>query len=99
MNNIKSIFDLLYHQSFPSDPGKEINDVDLVMIDADTMGLVSSFLEAKGKLSISKIEMLKNCIENLEVIIPNLNKSEKKYFIELKDLASKVFEQIENNNY
>ena len=90
MEKIQIIFDRLYHQSFPSESGKEINGVDLVMIDADTIGIITCFLGNKGKLSQPQINILRSCINDLTLLIPHLSKTEKEYFSSLKDLAEKV---------
>lgn len=88
MEHIKTIFDRLYKEPFPSEGGKEVLSVDLVLIDADTMGLVSQFIGNKGHLKVDKIKMLERCYADLKTIVPQLDKNEKQYFASLKQLAN-----------
>jgi len=90
MEHIKIIFDRLYKEPFPSERGKEILGVDLVLIDSDTMGLISSFLSNKGYLTVDEIKMLDSCLSDLNKIVPQLEKIEKQYFASLKQLAKDI---------
>ncbi len=88
MEHIKTLFDRLYHEPFPSERGKEVLGVDLVLIDADTMGLVSQFISKKVHLEVDKIKMLERCYADLKSIVPQFDKNEKQYFASLKQLAN-----------
>jgi hypothetical protein len=87
LEHIKTIFDRIYKEPFPSEKGKEILGVDLVLIDSDTIGLVSRFIGCKGHLLESEIKMLETCLSDLNKIVPELEKNEKQYFASLRHLA------------
>lgn len=90
LKHIKTIFNRLYKEPFPSDRGKEILGVDLVLIDSDTMGLTSRFLSSKGHLTVDEIKMLESCLSDLNKIVPQLDKNEKQYFTSLRQLAKDI---------
>lgn len=92
MEHIKTIFDRLYKEPFPSERGKEILGVDLVLIDSDTMGLTSRFLGSKGHLTTDEIKMLDCCLADLNKIVPQLDKHERQYFASLRHLAKDILE-------
>ena len=92
MEHIKTIFDRIYKEPFPSERGKEILGVDLVLIDSDTIGLTSRFLGSKGHLTKEEIKMLDSCFSDLSKIVPQLDKCEKQYFASLRQLAKEILE-------
>ncbi len=92
MEHIKNIFERLYTEPFPSECGKEILGVDLVLIDSDTMGLASRFLSSKGHLTADEIRMLTSCLNDLIKIVPQLEKVERQYFASLRQLAKYILE-------
>ncbi len=92
MEHIKTIFDRLYIEPFPSERGKEILGVDLVLIYSDTMGLASCFMGSKGHLTTDEIKMLDSCFSDLNKIVPQLDKREKQYFASLRKLAKEILE-------
>ena len=92
MEHIKTIFDRIYKEPFPSERGKEILGVDLVLIDSDTIGLTSRFLGSKGHLTKEEIKMLDSCFSDLNKIVPQLDKCEKQYFASLRQLAKEILE-------
>ncbi len=92
MEHIKTIFDRIYKEPFPSERGKEILGVDLVLIDSDTIGLTSRFLGSKGHLTKEEIKMLDSCFSDLSKIVSQLDKCEKQYFASLRQLAKEILE-------
>lgn len=92
MEHIKTIFDRLYKEPFPSERGKEVLGVDLVLIDSDTMGLTTCFLGSKGHLTTDQLNMLSSCYADLNKIVPQLDKLERQYFASLRHLAKEMLE-------
>jgi hypothetical protein len=92
LEHIKTIFERLYKEPFPSEGGKEVFGVDLVIIDSDTMGLTSRFLDSKGHLTTDEIKMLDSCFADLNKIVPQLDKHERQYFASLRKLAKDILE-------
>jgi hypothetical protein len=95
---IKTIFDRLYNEPFPSERGKEVHGVDLVLVDSDTMGLTTCFLGNKGHLTTDQINMLSSCYADLNKIIPQLDKHERQYFASLRHLAKEMLEATSAKN-
>ena len=92
LEHIQTIFDRLYKKPFPSERGKEILGVDLVLIDSDTMRLTSCFLVSKGHLTTDEIIMLDSCLADLNKIVPQLDKHERQYFASLRHLAKDILQ-------
>jgi hypothetical protein len=92
LENIKTLFERLYKKPFPSEGGKEVLGVDLVLIDSDTMGLATCFLGSKGHLTTDQINMLNWCYADLNKIVPQLDKLERQYFASLRQLAKEILE-------
>ncbi len=92
LEQIKIIYDRLYNEPFPSDRGKEVSGIDLVMIDADVMGLSQNFILAEGHLMTDQVKTLANCFMDLKVILHHLEKTERQYFASLKQLAQEILD-------
>ena len=92
MERIKTLFDRLCQEPFPSKRWKEVLGVDLVLIDSDTIGLTTRFLHSKGHLTTEEIKMLESCFEDLSKIVPQLEQNERQYFASLKQLANEMLE-------
>jgi hypothetical protein len=84
------MFDRIYEEPFPSEEGKEVLGIDLVLLDSDTMGLVSQFITNKGLLTVERIIMLEHCFSDLKKIVIQLDKKEKLYFTSLIELATET---------
>ena len=84
------MFDRIYEEPFPSEEGKEVLGIDLVLLDSDTMGLVSQFITNKGLLTVERIIMLEHCFADLKKIVAQLDKKEKLYFTSLIELATET---------
>jgi hypothetical protein len=82
------MFDRINKEPFPSEGGKEVIGIDLILLDADTMGLVSQFIVTKGHLTVERIKTLECCISDLKKIVPQLDKNEKLYFVSILQLAN-----------
>ena len=95
LRNIQTIIDQLYNEPFPSEWGKEVQGVDLVLIDTDIMELVSRFLDSRGQLTTDEINMLDSCFSDLDKILPQLDKNEKSYFDLLRQLAKNTLDSIQ----
>jgi hypothetical protein len=98
LEDIKTLFDRIYNQPFPSERGKEVLGVNLVLIDSDTMGLATCFLSSNGHLTTDQIKVLNSCYSNLNIIIEQLEKLEKEYFATLKQLAKEMLEATSGKN-
>ena len=78
--------------SFPSGcGGKEIEGIDLVMLDADIAGCVSTFVSA-GHLDLDRKRILSQCREEIEVVLQSLQGEAKDYYTRLHKLAVLILE-------
>lgn len=89
-DEIKLMFQKLYREDFPSEKGKEILGVDLVMLDSDIMGLASVYIGNRGDLNNDEKTMLKKCVFDLSKILDDLALHEKKYFTDLHKIALSI---------
>lgn len=88
---IRKEFNRFWNAPFPpSARGEEIEGVELVLIDADTMGLISRFLGNNGRLEIYERKMLQSCVGDLNTILPHMEGTPKTYFNTLLQLANEV---------
>jgi hypothetical protein len=67
---------------------------DLLSIDTFSAGCISVFVENRGKLDKKRIEILRNCIDDLDSIFEKLTGEVKAYFSELWKLSKMVLEFV-----
>jgi hypothetical protein len=77
--------------------GKDINGVDLVMLDADVAGCVDTFL-SRGNLNLFQTAVLGLCYRNLTLLIPILSEEGKAYYWRLERLAELVLKAVAISN-
>jgi hypothetical protein len=79
VEEIKSLFEEFERLSFPTGlGGVEINGVELVIADADAVGLIDRFIKSKGYLSLHQwqlLEELRNDMNNVIEYLPTDGKS------------------------
>lgn len=88
------------HESanFPQDyRGKDVNGVDLVMLDADVAGCVDTFL-SRGNLNLYQTAVLGLCYRNLTFLIPILSEEGRVYYWRLERLAELVLKAVAIRN-
>jgi hypothetical protein len=78
---------------FPDLRGEEIDGIDLVLLDADIVGCVDTFLEGKH-LDARRIAILERCHHEASKIARRLRGSDVEYFERLGFLAHAVLAQI-----
>ena len=84
--------------AFPQDyRGKDLNGVDLVMLDADVAGCVDTFL-SRGNLNLFQTAVLGLCYRNLTYLIPMLSEEGKAYYCRLERLAELVLKAVATRN-
>lgn len=99
LHDLKLKYDELYRKKFPDGyRGKEINSIDLVMIDADTMGCISSFVNYDGKIDPWRLAILGLCYKELFEVTNHLDGYAKEYYGELEKLAEAVLKSFIKNN-
>jgi hypothetical protein len=77
--------------------GKDVNGIDLVMLDADVAGCVDTFL-SRGNLNLFQTAVLGLCYRNLTYSIPMLSEEGKAYYRRLELLAKLVLKAVAISN-
>lgn len=71
--------------------GEEIEGVDMVMLDADIAGCVSTWLSRSGPLDYASQQALRKCIDDLDEVISRLDAPEERaYYNRLRAMAELV---------
>src|SRR5262249_27413622 len=75
-------------EPFPQDArGRTVQGIDLVLLDSLTAVCIDSL--AKGEqVDASKIELLRDLVEQIGVVLPHLSDGEQSYFAHLEVIAS-----------
>ncbi|OWA01803.1 hypothetical protein B9W64_33085 [Streptomyces sp. CS159] len=74
---------------FPADlRGVEVEDIDMVLLDADTAGCASAWITNDGTLDPQRRRILQTCVENLGRVVPQISDpSGHQYYQRLQQLA------------
>ena len=81
--------------SFPKGyGGKEINGIDLSLLDAEIAGCIHRYVHNSGELDHRHIEILRKSLTDLNTIVLLLNSEELMYFNRLRNLAILVLQEV-----
>ena len=69
---------------------QEVGGIDLILIDADTAGCVSTFLSRGGRRDAWRRAILGLCYHHLAVVVSGLEGGAQEYFARLEKLAGLV---------
>jgi hypothetical protein len=95
MNQIEEKYQEFRSESFPVGiAGKEILGIDLVMLDADTAGLIQKYIEYNFKLTKPDYDLLKRLITELKTVTKELAGEARTYFSTLLNLAYRVISEL-----
>lgn len=72
----------------------EISGVDLLSIDTFSAGCISTFVRNRGELDQERVDILRNCVRDLDIVLGQLTGDTKVYFTALSELSHKVLESI-----
>src|SRR4051794_35336672 len=82
------------HTPFPKHfRGRDLNGIDLVMLDANIAGCVQTFVE-RGKLNMFQTAMLGLSYRDATFVLPTLNEEGAAYFWRLERLAELVLREV-----
>lgn len=71
--------------------GEELAGVDLVMLDADIAGCVTTWLDSSGRLDDGRAALLRACLRDVSRVVPLLDMADElSYFSRLRELARMV---------
>jgi hypothetical protein len=80
---------------FPADcRGEQIEGIELVLLDADIAGCVSTFLGSSGRLDDQRIENLVQCKRHIDLVLLQMKEPGLMYFARLRDLAQAVLARL-----
>ena len=81
--------------SFPKGyGGKEINGIDLSLLDAESAGCIHMYVHNSGELDQRHVEILRKSLTDLNTIVLLLNSEELMYFNRLRNLAILVLQEV-----
>jgi len=84
---------------FPPDcRGETVGGIDLIMIDADTAGCVSTYLAWGGRLDLGRLAVLGLCYQHLAVVVAGLEGEARGYFARLEELAGLVLVAVRDTS-
>jgi hypothetical protein len=82
------------HRRAPFPPrlrGAEIAGVDMTLLDADTAGCVSVWLDNNGRLDTQRRTVIASCLGKLNIVLPLLaDPQEADYYRRLRDVADLI---------
>lgn len=78
----------------PGARGKDVDDVDLILLDADISGCVDSWLSSSGGLDPRRLRILQRCLSDVKRILPKLtDPTERMYYSAIGELGTDVMAQ------
>ena len=84
---------------FPQElSGKEIFEIDLVLLDSDTAALIDKYISFKGKLNKSDFELLERLNLKLKSVTIELKGIGRTYFSTLWNLSNQVVLELKQSN-
>lgn len=76
--------------------GAEVGNIDLVLLDSDTAGCVSSWLSNGGHLDLQRTRILEACARDLDTVLTVFVEGEEQYYLQqLRVLAAAVLAKTE----
>ena len=74
--------------------GKEINGIDLALLDAEIAGCIHMYVHNSRELDQRHVEILRKSLTDLNTIVLLLNSEELIYFNRLRSLAILVLQEV-----
>jgi hypothetical protein len=96
MDEIVKLYNEHLTTPFPDKRGDEIFGIDLVLIDSDTAGLISTYIGSRGQLSGDNIRILNHCYSDLKTIVKELSGTDRQYFARLQNIAGLIIERLKD---
>jgi hypothetical protein len=74
--------------------GREINGIDLPLLDAEIAGCIQRYVHTSGELDPRRMELLRKSLTELNTIVLLLDSEELIYFNRLRNLANLVLQEV-----
>lgn len=89
LDAVTRLWDAHMRAAFPARlRGMDLVGIDMVMLDADTAGCVSSWLHNRGAFDSGRREVIASCIADLNRVLPALiDRQEIAYYTRLREMA------------
>jgi hypothetical protein len=69
--------------------GEDVAGRDMVLLDADVAGCISTWLSNDGQLDVHRRDVLARCLDDLDHVLAALSdRDERAYFAQLRDMAA-----------
>jgi len=99
LNNIQKIWRDFAMRPFPEDcSGLEVQGIELALLNTFAAGCIDTFVSNNGCLDRERISVLKQCAEDIEVVVPMLQGEAMDYFEELQLLSQEVLRVVSKIN-
>ena len=95
MKRIEALWKEHLAAAFPSVCcSEEVDGIDLVMLDADIAGCVSTFLGGRGHLDDQRMGILQQCRGELTTVLPRLPTAAREYYLRLQKMADLALDEL-----
>lgn len=96
MSDIEEEWHAFQSEPFPdSCAGLEVEGIELASLDTFVAGCIDSFMAGEGRLDPEGLSVLRQCSEELGIVVKNLGGEAKGYFERLRVLSVKALASVE----
>ncbi len=82
-------------QPFPAGcGGQEVEGIDLVLLDTFAAGCITSFVGNRGRIEPNQIAVLKECLHDLDSVVPLLEGEARTYFQEMRNITDQIVHSL-----
>ncbi len=95
LSNIQKIWQDFHSRPFPDGcAGVEIQGIELDALETYAAGCIDTFVNDNGRLDAERISILRQCADELEVVVLTLDGDARDYFEELGLLSQEVLRVV-----
>ena len=99
LNNIQKIWRDFAMRPFPEGcTGEEVQGIELALLKTSAAGCIHTFVSNNGSLDRERVSVLRQCAEEIEVVVPMLKGEAMDYFEELQLLSQEVLRVVSKIN-
>ena len=99
LNNIQKIWRDFAVRPFPDGcAGVKVEGIELTSLDTFAAACIDNFVSNNGSLDRERISILKQCAEEIEVVVPTLQGDAMDYFEQLHLLSQEVLRVVSKTN-
>ena len=95
MDELTRLWQMHLEAKYPDgNRGKEVAGIELILLDADIAGCVSTYLAEGGRLDLQRTAILGRCYRDAAVVVSELPSPARDYFARLERMAAVVLEAL-----